>query len=146
MDSLSLLVPLFRSAEEHAASAQKPQAALSINAASLSCPQSQTSSASGCSLSSVSRIWARLEFDWGYTYYIRLDHQGSHILVWVGHIRVLRKLTRLLIAILTSVGIQKCKVLQLVLTYHRLVSPVWYASFAVDYIQTGYMFICVDHG
>nr|CAB3446882.1 unnamed protein product [Digitaria exilis] len=77
MDLLSLLDPLFRSAENHAASVQEPQAAASITTTSLSCPQPHTSGASGRSLSSVSRIWARLEFDWGYTYYIRLDHQGS---------------------------------------------------------------------
>ncbi|KAF8693427.1 hypothetical protein HU200_038821 [Digitaria exilis] len=61
----------------HLSSVQEPQAAASTTNTSSSCPQSQTSSASGRSLSSVSRIWARLEFDWGYTYYIRLDHQGS---------------------------------------------------------------------
>ena len=58
-----------------------------------------------------------------------------HTLMWAGHFRTCRKLTRLSISILKAVGIQKCKVEHL----HRfsLVIFRFVCMFAVDYIQKG---------
>ncbi|RLN42870.1 hypothetical protein C2845_PM01G23160 [Panicum miliaceum] len=72
-------------AEEHATSVQNSQAASSITTASSSMPQSQTLAQDtmdvppppGCCVSPVSRVLARIEFDWGCTLYIRQDLQGS---------------------------------------------------------------------
>ncbi|CAN6291474.1 unnamed protein product [Urochloa humidicola] len=69
--------------EEDATSVQKPcrARASSIIATSSSWPQSQTLAQDTMNVppagSSVSCVLARLEFDWGYTVYIRLDRQGS---------------------------------------------------------------------
>uniref|UniRef100_A0A0E0AX23 DUF3615 domain-containing protein n=1 Tax=Oryza glumipatula TaxID=40148 RepID=A0A0E0AX23_9ORYZ len=64
------------------------------------------------SLSPVSRIWSQLMRQWGLTFYIRVDLQGSfHTYPDLGG--PFRKLTMLSIAILKAAGIQNCKVPQL---------------------------------
>ncbi|CAN6308866.1 unnamed protein product [Urochloa humidicola] len=68
-------------AEEDATSVQKPQRASSITVTSSSWQQSQALAQDTMNVppagSSVPCVLARLEFDWGYTVYIRLDRQGS---------------------------------------------------------------------